>query len=146
MLAPLLGLNLKFRQSLLVILFSHTIAAVILGGFSPIVLFIVCNVPPVHISSSASWASHGIVLLIEVGLIAFAGIVANVRLRQLLDHLSRSAAVSRRLLLAWLAANLFLEAQISWLLRPFVGSPIPLDGLSQVKPPVIQPMATVHQN
>jgi hypothetical protein len=63
------------------------------------------------------------VLLIEVGLIAFAGILANVRLRQLLDHLSGRLAVSRRVLLAWLAGNLFLGAQISWLLRPFVGSP-----------------------
>jgi hypothetical protein len=26
-------------------------------------------------------------------------------------------------MLAWLAANLFLGAQISWLLRPFVGAP-----------------------
>jgi hypothetical protein len=123
MLAPLLGLNLKLRQSLLIILFSHTIAALILGGFSPILLFAVWNVPPVQASLSASWSCHSAVLVIEVGLIAFAGILANVRLRQLLDHLSGKLAVSRRLLLAWLAANLFLGAQISWLLRPFVGSP-----------------------
>ena len=123
MLAPLLGLNIKFRQSLLIILFSHTIAAIILGGFSPILLFVVCNAPPVQSSSSASWAGHSLVLVVEVGLIAFAGVVANVRLRQLLDRLSGSPPVSRRVMLAWLAANLFLGAQISWLLRPFVGWP-----------------------
>lgn len=54
MLAPLLGLNINFRQSLLIILFSYTIAAIILGGFSPILLFVVCNAPPVQSSSSAS--------------------------------------------------------------------------------------------
>jgi hypothetical protein len=123
MLAPLLGLNVKFRQSLLIILFSHTIAAIILGGFSPILLFVVCNAPAVRTSAAAAGAGHSIVLLIEVGLIAFAGILANVRLRQLLDRLSGSLAVSRRVMLAWLAANLFLGAQISWLLRPFVGAP-----------------------
>jgi hypothetical protein len=123
MLAPLLGLNLKFRQSLLIILFSHTIAALILGGFSPVLLFFISNVPPTRDQSPASWANHGAVLVLEVGLIAFAGILANVRLRQLLDHLSGRAGVSRRLLLAWLGANLFFGAQISWLLRPFVGSP-----------------------
>jgi len=123
MLAPLLGLNIKFRQSLLIILFSHTIAAIILGGFSPVLLFVVCNAPPVLTSSSASSAGHSIVLVVAVGLIAFAGILANVRLRQLLHRLSGSPPVSRRIMLAWLAANLFLGAQISWLLRPFVGAP-----------------------
>jgi hypothetical protein len=123
MLAPLFGLNIKFRQSLLVILFSHTIAAIILGGFSPVLFFFVCNAPPVQTSSSASWAGHSIVLVVEVGLIAFAGILANVRLRQLLDRLSGSPPVSKRIMLGWLAANLFFGAQISWLFRPFVGSP-----------------------
>jgi hypothetical protein len=123
MLAPLLGLNIKFRQSLLIILFSHTIAAIILGGFSPILLFVIRNAPPIQASSAASRAGHSVVLVVEVGLIAFAGTVANVRLRQLLDRLSGSPPVSRRVMLAWLAANLFLGAQISWLLRPFVGAP-----------------------
>jgi len=124
MLAPLLGLNLKFRQSMLIILFSYTIAALILGGFSSILLFIVLNVPPVQgASSSAAWVCFSLVRVMVVGLIAFAGILANVRLRQLLVHLSGSLAVSRRLLFGWLAANLFLGAQISWLLRPFIGSP-----------------------
>jgi hypothetical protein len=108
---------------LLVILLGHTIAAVILGGFSPVLLFVVCNAPPGPSPASASRAGHSIVLVVEVGLIAFAGVVANVRLRQLLDHLSGSPVVSGRITLAWLAANLFLGAQISWLLRPFVGSP-----------------------
>lgn len=123
MLAPLLGLNIKFRQSLLIILFSHTIAAIIMGGFSPILFFVVCNAPPFPTTTSASSSGHSIVLVVEVGLVAFAGIVANVRLRQLLDRLSGSPPVSRRVMLAWLAANLFLGAQISWLLRPFVGAP-----------------------
>ncbi len=123
MLAPLLGLNIKFRQSLLLILFGHTISAIILGGFSPILLFVVCNAPPIQTSSTASTAGHNLVLLVEVGLIAFAGILASVRLRQLLNRLSGSAPVARRIMLAWLATNLFLGAQISWLLRPFVGSP-----------------------
>ena len=35
MLAPLLGLNLHFRQSIMVVLMSFTIAAAILGAFAP---------------------------------------------------------------------------------------------------------------
>jgi hypothetical protein len=31
--------------------------------------------------------------------------------------------VARRVLFAWLAGNLFLGSQLSWILRPFIGSP-----------------------
>src|SRR5687767_15083643 len=40
MLAPLLGLSLRFRQSFLTVLSSFVIASVILGAFSPILLFV----------------------------------------------------------------------------------------------------------
>ena len=45
------------------------------------------------------------------------------RLGQLLQRLSGSATVARRILLAWLAGNLFLGSQLSWILRPFIGAP-----------------------
>ena len=32
-------------------------------------------------------------------------------------------AVSRRVLFAWLAGNLVFGSQLSWILRPFIGSP-----------------------
>lgn len=41
MLAPLLGLDLRFRQSLFAVLSSFTIAAAILGAFSPVILYFV---------------------------------------------------------------------------------------------------------
>src|SRR5712691_9645257 len=43
MLAPLLGVNVGFRQSVLAILMSFTIAAAILGSFSPLVAFLIWN-------------------------------------------------------------------------------------------------------
>ena len=54
---------------------------------------------------------------------AFAGIAANVRLVQLLRELSGSAGAARKVLFAWLAGNLLLGSQLSWIFRPFVGSP-----------------------
>jgi hypothetical protein len=42
---------------------------------------------------------------------------------QLLKQLSGKAAVARRVLIAWLAGNLFLGSQLCWILRPFIGSP-----------------------
>src|SRR4051812_37891007 len=40
MLAPLLGMNIGLRQSLMAVLMSFAIASVVLGAFMPIVLFI----------------------------------------------------------------------------------------------------------
>ena len=121
MLAPLLGINLGFRQSLLAILISFAIASVILGGFSPIIFYLVWNTPVRDIQAHANSFNGSLLLLTESTVIAFAGIMANVRLVQLLKHLSGSAPLARRLLFSWLSVNLFLGAQLSWILRPFLG-------------------------
>jgi hypothetical protein len=123
MLAPLLGLNLRFRQTLLAVLMSFTIAAAILGSFGPLVWYFTWNMPRLEQGATGAITVHSIHLLTQVLLIAFAGIVANLRLVQLLRRLSGSAVIARRILLAWLAGNLLLGSQLSWLLRPFVGSP-----------------------
>jgi hypothetical protein len=119
MLAPLLGLNLRFRQSFVAILMSFTIASAILGAFSPLVVFMIWNTPPRGESSEA----YAFLLLGLVIMIAFAGVAANVRLVELLRRLSSSPAVAHKVLAAWLAGNLFLGSQLCWILRPFVGSP-----------------------
>jgi hypothetical protein len=76
MLAPLLGLNIPLRQSLLAILMSFTIAAAILGAFSPLVLFIVWNVPPLSTQAASAFS---FIQVTNVFLIAFAGVAANCR-------------------------------------------------------------------
>lgn len=122
MLAPLLGLRLPFRQSFLAILTSFAIAAVIMGAMSPLAAFAIWNAPPLLDWQSNS-TTHASVLLVLVVTIAFAGIAANLRLLQLLRHLAGQRAAAWRVLLAWLAGNLFLGSQLSWILRPFIGSP-----------------------
>jgi len=123
MLAPLLGLNLRFRQSLMLVLMSFTIAGAILGSFAPIVLFILWNTPSLAGQTEISWATYHLVQLTQVGIIAFAGVAANVQLARLLGALSSGQRVARRVLCAWLAGNLFLGSQLCWILRPFIGSP-----------------------
>lgn len=122
MLAPLLGLRLPFRQSFLAILTSFAIAAVIMGAMSPLAAFVIWNAPPL-VGGHNNSTTHAAVLLLLVVTIAFAGIVANLRLLQLLRHLAGQRAAAWRVLLAWLAGNLFLGSQLSWILRPFIGSP-----------------------
>ncbi|HLP75684.1 MAG TPA: hypothetical protein VK327_02090 [Candidatus Paceibacterota bacterium] len=121
MLAPLLGLNIPFRQSFMAILMSFAIASAILGSFSPLVAFVVWNSPSIG-SRQLSFETYSLIMLTHVALIAFAGIAANIRLRNLLRELG-GAQVANRVLFAWLAGNLFLGSQLSWIFRPFIGSP-----------------------
>jgi hypothetical protein len=123
MLAPLLGLNIGLRQSFLAILMSFTIASAILGSFSPLTAFMVWNAPPLSTTASISNETYSAIQLTHVAVIAFAGLAANLRLVQLLRHLSGNRSIARRVLLAWLAGNLFFGSQLSWILRPFIGSP-----------------------
>ena len=122
MLAPLLGLNITFRQSLLAVLMSFAITSAILGAFSPLVGFLVWNAPPMS-PDVKSTATYGLIKLICTAAIAFAGIAGNVRLFQLLKQLGGSRAVAGRVLFAWLAVNLLLGSQLTWIARPFIGTP-----------------------
>jgi hypothetical protein len=127
-LAQLLGSGLGFRQTVLAILMSFTIAAVILTALSPVTLFVLLNAPP--LASLQQGTGHQVMLLSEVLFIAYAGVVANCRLQGLLVAVCRSPGTGRRVFWSWLAGNLFLGAQLSWVLRPFVGNPhLPLEFL-----------------
>jgi hypothetical protein len=112
-------------------LMSFTIASAILGSFSPLAAFMVWNAPPIT-ADLKSWSSaYSAIQLTHVAVIAFAGIAANLRLALLLRHLSGQRAASR-VLIAWLAGNLFLGSQLTWILRPFIGSPgLPVEFLRQ---------------
>jgi len=123
MLAPLLGLNIGLRQTFMAILTSFTIASAILGSFSPIVVFVIWNTPPMTNDIHQSGGVYSFIQLMHVAIIAFAGVTANLRLLQLLRQLSPRKAVAGRVLFTWLAGNLFLGTQLTWILRPFIGSP-----------------------
>jgi hypothetical protein len=122
MLAPLLALNISFRQSMLSILMSFAIAGTILGAFAPLALFLVWNAPPM-IPGVESTAAYEFIKLLHVIVIGFAGIASNVRLFQLLTRLAGCKRIVQRVLFAWLAVNLFLGSQLTWLARPFIGAP-----------------------
>ena len=124
MLAPVLGLNIGFRQSLTMVLVSFAMTSLILGALSPVSLFIVWNTPPL---TNATWLSspeYGFMQLTLAGFIALAGVIGNARLFPLLRLWSGgNAMVAGRVLFAWLACNLFLGSQVCWVLRPFIWDP-----------------------
>ncbi len=121
LLAPLLGLNIPFRQSFLAVVMSFAITAAILGAFSPLIAFMVWNSPAMA-AGPDSPKPYAMLMLAHVSVIALAGTVGNARMFQLLVQFGQRAA-ARRVMFAWLAGNLFLGSQLSWILRPFIGSP-----------------------
>ncbi len=123
MIAPLLGIPLGLRQSLLAVLMSFAIASAILGAFSPLTAYLVWNVPPLTAGVPRSAGPYPAIMLTHVILIAFAGGVANLHLLRLLRELGGPGTAGLRVVTAWLAGNLFLGSQLCWILRPFIGSP-----------------------
>jgi hypothetical protein len=120
MIAPLLGLNATFRQSLTVVLMSFAITAMVLGALSPVAWFIVWNTPPLTAGTKIASPEYALLQLTLALFVALAGIIGNVRLVPLLRRWSGRTAIARNVLLAWLAGNLFLGSQIAWVLRPFI--------------------------
>lgn len=121
LLGQLMGTGLSFRQTAMVILLSFTLAAIILGAAAPLAFFVLLSAPALE--SAQRGTGHSVILLFHVIVIAYAGVVANHRLLQLLEYLSASRRAALSTLFAWLAGNLLLGAQLSWILRPFIGTP-----------------------
>jgi hypothetical protein len=120
MLAPLLGVNLSFRQSLTAVLVSFALASSILGALSPVALFVIWNLPPFTNLTLPTSPDYELLQLMLVVFIAFAGVIANVRLLPLLWQFASSLTIARNVLFAWLIGNLFLGSQLCWVLRPFI--------------------------
>jgi hypothetical protein len=121
LLGLLLGTGLGFRQSLLALLTSFALAAIILGSLAPITLFLAWNAPPPTAPGARN--AHAAYLVTHTALIGFAGIAANIHLHKLLAANAPTRSAATATLLAWLAGNGFLGTQFSWILRPFFGTP-----------------------
>ena len=122
MLAAQLGFQLRWSESLRYFLLAYVVAAVCLASFSPLILFLVWNLPAPDPALPNPEAAYYWLQLIAFFLIALAGFVGH---RRLLQKMSRAipVAVARRVFWSWLAVNLFLGSQLAWILRPFVGRP-----------------------
>ena len=121
MLGLLLGTGLGFRQSLLALLTSFSLAALILASLAPVTWLMAWNAPSP--TSPGATQAHAAYLVTHTFLIGFAGVTANLHLHRLLLAKTSQRGAATATLLAWLGGNCFLGAQFSWILRPFFGSP-----------------------
>lgn len=121
MFGSLLGSGMSFRQTMQACLMSFALFALIVGSLAPIIIAMALDRPADGTQDLEGW--YRVFLLSNTAVIAFAGIIANHKLLRLIEAFSGSAAAARRTLVAWLAGNLFVGAQLSYILRPFFGNP-----------------------
>jgi len=127
MLAQVLGSGLSLRQVCACILLSLAIASALLGALSPVMLFLVLQVPPQD--SPQAMTVYRLLLVGHTAAIGLSGIVGNVRLYQLLVALTGSRTISIRVLTAWIMVSGLAGCELSWVASPFLakpGIPVPL--------------------
>jgi hypothetical protein len=117
----LLGSGIGFRKSLLCQLLAFALASILLASLAPVTFFLALEAPSTD--SEQAGRAYSVYLLIHTTLIALGGLLAVVRLFDLLLVLTPDIKAARITLLSWLASNAFVGAQLSYLFRPFFGSP-----------------------
>jgi hypothetical protein len=95
--------------------------SITLGALSPVTFFLALNTPPHTDPAARDW--HSLTLLTHTVAIAVAGVIAHRKLLAFVRAHAESRTAGTRTFFAWLTGNLFVGAQISWILRPFFGSP-----------------------
>lgn len=121
LLSLVVGADLSFRETLKVQFASYAIASTLLLSLVPVSLFVLWNAP--GFAGTDRGLGNSLVTLVHVVLIALAGIVGNLRLAAILRDRLANPRLARTILLAWLTGGLVVGAQVSWILRPFIGSP-----------------------
>ena len=123
MIANILGSGLSFKATVFTVFASMTIGCWILLGLVPVSLFFLLSGVSYAGTHSELQYAHNTILMTHIFILALAGIGGNVALLQGLRRVARPQCSTTGLFCAWLAAFAFVGCQMSWILRPFIGSP-----------------------
>jgi hypothetical protein len=121
-LAPLLGAKINFRESFLLVLTLFEIFGFILAALAPINFFLVFNLPSME-QANLNNEVYAWVLMNQIAMVGFAGLVACWRMVSLLSWRTGSREIGYKVFWAWLSVNLLLGTQLTWILRPLIGTP-----------------------
>lgn len=123
MTATALGSGLSFKSTLFVVMASLTIAAWILLSLVPVALFFLLSAVSYSGTPAELQVAHNVILLTHISILALAGLGGNWVLLTGLRQTVRSTCPASVLFALWISAFAFVGGQLSWILRPFVGSP-----------------------
>ena len=121
--ALLLGAGFRLHDVLLVVSGAMCVAGWVLLACAPVAFLLVWAAAPTSGAPDELRHAHNVMLLTHIVVLAAAGVIGNAALfRGLRDAVPRTCPAGA-LAAIWLAAYAFVGCQLSWILRPFVGSP-----------------------
>ena len=123
MTATLLGARLTFQTSLFITFSAMVISGWILLGLAPVALFFLFSGVPRDGLPDEVRLAHNCQLVTHIFILAVAGAAGNAALLRGLRRSVPSRCPVGLVFAVWLAAFAFVGCQLSWILRPFVGSP-----------------------
>jgi len=123
MFATVAGSGLSFRQVMAITYGAMGVACWILLSLIPVTLFFTFGVASDRGSHEELRFTHNCLLLTHVTLIALAGVAGNSALRQGLREVIVPTCSPRKIYWGWIVSFALVGCQLSWMLRPFVGSP-----------------------
>jgi hypothetical protein len=123
LLATIFKSGVTFRQVLAITYGSMGVAGWILLGLVPVTGFFTFAVAPSGSDPQTLRLAHNCLLLTHISVIALAGMGGNRALRQGLAAVVNPACRPGKLYWSWIFSFAFVGCQLSWILRPFVGSP-----------------------
>lgn len=118
------GSGISVRQSLQFLIIGFTIFGIIVAALSPILFFM--NLNSFHRGHEDIYAvaqSYRYYLVVNVLVIAFAGYVSHHILFQHIRDFAHTKLSGVITFFNWIAINFFAGAQVTFLLRPFLGRP-----------------------
>jgi hypothetical protein len=123
MTASIVGSGLSFRSTVFVVFAAMTIACWIMLSLVPVALFFLMSGVSYTGTHDELRYAHNSILMTHIGILALAGVGGNAALLKGLRRVVRPRCPATGLFLVWLFAFAFVGCQMSWILRPFVGSP-----------------------
>ena len=123
MTASLLGSGLSFKSTVFAVFAAMTISGWILLSMAPIALFFLLSGVPAEGTHDVLRHAHNSILVTHIIILSLAGFGGNMALLKGLRRVVRPNCPVGSLFTAWVVAFAFVGCQMSWILRPFVGSP-----------------------
>jgi hypothetical protein len=115
------GVELLFGETLRAVLLAFLLASLVLAALAPVFLWFALTLE--NQNDLAGRRAHDVLGIAHIAVIAFAGTLATLRQMRWIADLGAARSTSRALVVMWLATNLLAGAQISWILRPWFGTP-----------------------
>ncbi len=123
MLAGIFGAGLSFAQVVALTWGAMAVAALLLLSLTPVALFFTLSAAAASGPPAELRFTHNCLLVTHIALIAIAGSAGNLALVRGLRRLVPPSCRLAPVYTAWVLAFAAVGCQLSWMLRPFVGSP-----------------------